>query len=74
MTTLLEVEKLVFELPEQQRATLAAHILDSLPALFSDSDDGIAEALRRDAEIDSDPNSVIGLPQFEEMIAVRRKT
>ena len=36
MTTLATVENLALELPEHQRATLAMHILDSLPGLFSE--------------------------------------
>ena len=72
MITLTEVKSLAFELPEQQRAALAAQILDSLPPLFSDSDDGIAEAARRDTEMDSDPGIGISLQQFDNLIAERR--
>ena len=36
-------------LPDQQRAALASHLLESLPAVLQDDDDGLAEALRRDA-------------------------
>ena len=53
MATIVEVEKLALDLPEQQRATLAASLLESLPAVLSDEDEGIAEALRRDAEIEA---------------------
>ena len=72
MMTLTEVESLAFELPEQQRATLASSILDTLPPLFTDSDDGIAEAERRDAEMDSDPSKGINIEQFDRLIAQRR--
>ena len=51
MMTLTEVESLAFELPEQQRATLASRILDSLPPLFADSDNGIAEAVSWDLSL-----------------------
>ena len=72
MLTLTEVESLAFELPEQQRATLASRILDTLPPLFADSDDGIAEAEHRDSELDVDPSKGINLEQFDRLIAQRR--
>ena len=72
MMTLTEVESLAFELPEQQRATLASRILDTLPPLFADTDDGISEAGRRDTELDLDPGKVINLQQFDRLIAERR--
>ena len=53
MANIVEVEKLALDLPEQQRATLAASLLESLPAVLSDEDEGIAEALLRDAEIEA---------------------
>lgn len=72
MMTLTEVESFVLELPEQQRAALASHILDTLPPLFCDSDDGITEAQKRDTEMDSDPRIGINLEQFDQLIARRR--
>ena len=53
MATITEVEKLAFDLPDSQRAVLAAHLLRSLPSVLHDDDEGIAEALRRDAELDA---------------------
>ncbi len=72
MTTIAEVEKLAFDLPETQRAILAAHLLESLPAVLFDDDDGIAEALSRDAALDQDPASAISLEQLDEQVARRR--
>jgi len=72
MTTLTEIEKLAFELPEQQRATLAAHILDSLPAFFSDRDNGLSEAIRRDVEMDKNPEIGVDLAHFDRLISKRR--
>jgi len=72
MMTLTEVESLAFELPEQQRATLASRILDTLPPLLTDSDDGIAEAERRDTEMNADSSKGINLEQFDRLIAQRR--
>ena len=67
-----EVEKLALELPEEQRAALAAHILDSLPPLLSEEDEGLAEALRRDAEMSSDPTVGIPLRDFDQRIRQRK--
>jgi len=53
MATIAEVEKLALDLPESQRAVLAAHLLGSLPSVLHDEDEGIAEALRRDAELNA---------------------
>ncbi|GDY22737.1 hypothetical protein LBMAG56_40840 [Verrucomicrobiota bacterium] len=73
MPTITEIEKLVFDLPEPQRATLAAHLLRSLPSVLHDADDGVAEALRRDAELDADPSAGISLHQLDEYIKSRRR-
>ena len=61
MASIIEVEKLAFDLPEAQRAVLAAHLLESLLAVLHDEDEGIAEALRRDAELDAQPETGISL-------------
>jgi hypothetical protein len=72
MTTLATVETLALELPENQRATLVMHILDSLPGLFSEPDGGLAEAQRRDAELDENPTIGLTLREFDEKILSRR--
>jgi hypothetical protein len=72
MTTLSAVETLALELPEQQRATLAVHLLESLPRLFSEDDGGAAEALRRDSELDSDASIGLSLTDFDQKLADRR--
>jgi hypothetical protein len=41
--------------PVVTRAVLAAHLLGSLPSVLHDEDEGIAEALRRDAEFEANP-------------------
>ena len=73
MTAIADVEKLAFDLPETQRAILAAHLLESLPSVLQDDDDGIAEALARDAALDQDPASGISLEQLDEQVARRRR-
>jgi putative addiction module component (TIGR02574 family) len=72
MATIVEVEKIALDLPEQERARLAASLLDSLPGVLSDADEGVAEALWRDAEIDADPNQVMTLTQLDSQIKNRR--
>jgi len=72
MSTIVELEKLALDLPERQRATLAANLLDSLPGILSDEDEGVAEALRRDAEIEADPSQAISLAELDSQIQGRR--
>ncbi len=72
MATISEVEKLALDLPENQRAVLAAHLLTSLPPVLHDEDDGIAEALRRDAELDAKPSAGMSLEQLDQQIKHRR--
>ena len=72
MATITEVEKLAFDLPDAQRAILAAHLLRSLPSALHDEDEGIAEALRRDAEMDAHPEMAITVEQLDQQISARR--
>jgi putative addiction module component (TIGR02574 family) len=64
MQTLSEIELEAMKLSEAERAGLASRLLSSLPAVLSDSDDGVAEALRRDTEIEHDPISALTLDQL----------
>jgi hypothetical protein len=43
IATILEIEKPALDLPERERATLAANLLDSLPGILSDEDEGMAK-------------------------------
>ena len=63
-----EVEKLAFELPEHERALLAANLLHSLPPVLRDHDEGVAEALRRDAELSSGTVQPISLAELDSRI------
>jgi putative addiction module component (TIGR02574 family) len=74
VATITEVEKLVLDLPESQRAVLAAQLLESLPSVLHDEDEGIAEALRRDAELDANPSSGMSLEQLDQQIERRRRS
>ena len=73
MPTVTELERLALDLSEGQRAILAAHLLDSLPAVLHDEDEGMAEALRRDADFESDPALGLSLEQLDQQIERRRK-
>jgi hypothetical protein len=72
--TITEVEKLALDLPENQRAVLVAHLLRSLPPVLHDEDEGIAEALRRDAELDADASLAIPLKELDQRIERRCRT
>lgn len=65
MATLLEVEEQALRLPEDQRARLAAHLLESLPAMLHDEDAGVSEAMRRDVELEQDPSNGMTLEEFK---------
>lgn len=53
MSRLELLEKEALTLSDSDRATLAAHLLDSLPAVPSEIDDEMTEAQRRDAELEA---------------------
>jgi hypothetical protein len=72
-STVENLEKLVLDLPEEERAHLAASLLDSLPGILSDQDDGVAEALRRDAQLDAHPDRAMTLEQLDISVRNRRK-
>ena len=70
---MVEIEKLALTLSEKERATLAANLLESLPVVLSDEDEGVAEALRRDAEFEANPERTISLAQLDAQIKSRRR-
>jgi hypothetical protein len=72
MADITEVEKLALDLSESQRAVLAAHLLGSLPSVLHDEDEGIAEALRRDADLGTTPSLGMSLEQLDHQIERRR--
>ena len=73
MATINEIEKLALDLPETDRAVLAGALLGSLSPVLYDEDEGKAEALRRDAELDANPSSGITLEELDRQIAARRR-
>jgi len=72
MATIVEIEKLALNLSENERAVLAAHLLGSLPPVLHDADEGIAEALRRDADLDANQSGGLSLEQVDQQIERRR--
>jgi hypothetical protein len=52
-----EIQKSALELPDGDRAALAAELLKSLPAVLVDFDGDIDEARRRLSELEEDPDS-----------------
>lgn len=64
MAPIVEIEKLALSLPEKERAALAANLLESLPGVLFNEDEGVAEALNRDSEIDANPDQIISLAQL----------
>lgn len=69
MASITEVEKLALDLSDSERAVLAAHLLGSLPPVLDDADEGFTEALRRNAELDADPQAGISLEQLDDQIS-----
>ena len=61
-------------LPEKERANLASRLLRSLPPVAFDDDEGVAEALRRDAELDADPTQAMTLRDLDSHRQQRRKS
>jgi hypothetical protein len=72
----MSVEQIAAEallLPEKERAGLASRLLRSLPPVAFDDDEGVAEALHRDAELDADPTTAMSLRDMDSHIQQRCK-
>jgi hypothetical protein len=68
MAQLSDFEMEMMKMPDEARAVLATHLLDSLPAVLSEPDEGLAEALRRDADLSSNPSSAMSLDELREAV------
>lgn len=73
MTRLQELELQAGQLPETERAALVTRLLSTLPPVLADADGGVAEAKRRDAELDTDPASGLTDEQFRAAVKAARK-
>ena len=68
MMTLAEIKARAMEFTDSERAQLASYLLSSLPPVLYDEDDGIAEAIRREAEMDADPSMCITLEELKHSV------
>lgn len=66
MSSASEITETALQLPEDERAKLASDLLCSLPSMLHDDDEGVAEALRRDAESDKDPSAGLTMKEFRQ--------
>ena len=66
-----EIRASVLELPQDQRALLAASLLASLPTVLDEEDEGVSEARRRSRELDEDPHSACSWLEIKENLRVR---
>jgi hypothetical protein len=72
MSVITEIEEQALSLPEQDRARLADRLIASLPEDFVDEDE-IEEALRRDWEMDKNPDMAIPHEEFFKFFEDRLK-
>lgn len=67
-----KLERLPGGLPEKREKTKIRWLNFGMTELLSDEDEGIAEALRRDAEIEGDPVQAISLSELDSQVQGRR--
>ena len=51
---------------------LISHLLGLLPSVLQDEDEDVAEALRRDAELEANPEAGISLEAMDRQIRLRQ--
>ena len=56
------------KLSVKERAILVSRLLSSFPAVLSDADEGVAEALRRDAEMEQNPATSLAWEDLKQSI------
>jgi len=64
MTRVQEIRQRASALSSHEKAELAADLLESLPPILDDDDEGVAEARRRDEEMERDPNAAMTWDQL----------
>lgn len=69
-TAFADIERMAISLPEGQRAMLADSLFRSLSEYLID-DDEVAEAIRRDREMDDDPSIGISLEELDRSVRAR---
>ena len=73
MTRLQELEQQAGKLPEAERAALVTRLLATLSPVLAEADGGVAEARRRDAELNVNPSAGLTDKQFRAALAASRK-
>jgi len=73
MASIAEFERLALGLPERERGALAARLLESLSSILGDEDEGLAEALRRDAELDANLAPGMTVEELDRRIEERQQ-
>ena len=68
MTPAQEIRQQVSTLSDSEKAALAADLLDSLPPVLEDEDEGLTEARRRDEELERHPNIALTWDQLRQGI------
>ena len=68
MVTFAEIEAQALVLTESERAQLVSSLLRSLPSDDDYEAEGIAEALRRQDEMENDPTSIISWDQLRKSV------
>lgn len=71
--TIDDLEKKVLQLSEAARGRLAGTLIRSLPGVLHDDDEGLAEAIRRDEELNDNPDLEISMDKLEDAVRRRRK-
>ena len=64
MTRVQELRQRASSLSIEEKAALAADLLESLPPVLDDDDEGVAEAQRRDEEMERDPQAAVTWEQL----------
>ena len=65
MSVVAEVEEMALKLSDSERGRLANKLIASLPSPFArDDEEWVEEALRRDREMDENPESVMSHDEF----------
>ncbi len=64
MARIQEIQQQAISLSVSEKARLAADLLEGLPPILDDDDEGVAEARRRDEEMDKDPAATITWEQL----------
>ncbi len=68
MTRLEAIKTDALSLTDAERAHLVADLLETLPGGLTETDDGVAEALKRDRELDENPDLAITFDQLKKSL------